>query len=63
MINNLLIRWWYVLPEYPPTNFDFKEALSFNKLREVPERKFKFEPEEINGCKKVYSLEHYKGVY
>ena len=27
IINDLLCRWWYILPEWPPTNYNYDKAL------------------------------------
>ena len=35
LVNELLARWWYVLPPWPPENYDITDKLRKNKLRLV----------------------------
>ncbi len=58
-----MCRWWYVLPDYPPADFNYQAALKFHKLREIPEKKFSKEVDIKDGLKKVYAIENFKGCY
>ena len=63
-VHQLLQRWWYALPQWPPDNFDTTEKLKENKLRLVEEKNWKKEV-EINSddYKKCVELPGYKYVY
>lgn len=39
------MRWWYALPDWPPTKFDYNAKLSELKLREVDLAMWKLEDE------------------
>ncbi|CAD8155169.1 unnamed protein product [Paramecium pentaurelia] len=60
----ILCRWWYCFDQWPPSDFDYEEALSKYKLRKVDLSVFKRES-EINdqGLRKVYEVNGYKGVF
>ena len=40
-MHQLLQRWWYALPKWPPDNLDVSEKLKENKLRLVEEKNWK----------------------
>ena len=63
-VYQLLQRWWYVFPKWPPDDFDTSELLKENKLRLVERKKWKMEA-EINSddFKKCIELPGYKYVY
>ena len=63
-VHQLLQRWWYALPPWPPDNYDTSEKLRENKLRLVEEKNWKKEV-EINSddFKKCLELPGYKYVY
>lgn len=64
MVADLLCRWWYVMPDWPPANFDFSRALADNKLRMVTLDRWEDEPDTDNsGRLKCYALTQYTGVY
>jgi len=35
LIYDVLKRWWFVLPDWPPVDYDYTTALEENKLRVV----------------------------
>jgi hypothetical protein len=35
VVYNILKRWWYCLPDWPPKDFDFNAELTKNKLKLV----------------------------
>jgi len=35
LIYDVLKRWWYCLPDWPPRDFDYSETLVERNLREV----------------------------
>ena len=60
----LLQRWWYALPPWPPDNYDTTEKLRNNKLRLVEEKNWKKEVEiNSDNFKKCMELPGYKYVY
>ena len=63
-VHQLLQRWWYALPLWPPENYDTSEQLKENKLRLVEEKNWKKEV-EINSddFKKCVELPGFKYVY
>jgi len=64
IIDEILCRWWYGLPEYPPLNYDYEPKLKENKLRKVNADAWLIEkdetPEGLRKCKEVTS---YPGVF
>jgi len=63
-VHQLLQRWWYVLPMWPPENFDTSDKLKENNLRLVDEKNWKKEVElNSNNFKKCIELPGYKYVY
>lgn len=64
MVADLLCRWWYVLPDWPPVDYDFNKALEANGLRLVTLDRWEEEAEKDNkGRIKCYALTQYVGVY
>ncbi|CAD8064251.1 unnamed protein product [Paramecium primaurelia] len=60
----ILCRWWYCFDQWPPSDFDYEEALNKYKLRKVDLAVFKRESEINNqGFRKVYEVNGYKGVF
>ena len=63
-VHQLLQRWWYSLPMWPPENYDTSEKLRENNLRLVEEKNWKKEAEiNSDNCKKCLELPGYKYVY
>lgn len=64
MVADLLCRWWYVLPDWPPADFDYAKALERNNLRVVTLDRWEEEPDKNSkGMMKCYALTQYEGVY
>ena len=63
-VHQLLQRWWYALPPWPPENLDINDKLKENKLRLVEEKNWKKEV-SINSddFQKCIELPGYKYVY
>eukprot|EP00933_Yihiella_yeosuensis_P028268 TRINITY_DN22089_c0_g1_i1.p1 TRINITY_DN22089_c0_g1~~TRINITY_DN22089_c0_g1_i1.p1 ORF type:complete len:320 (-),score=109.86 TRINITY_DN22089_c0_g1_i1:191-1150(-) len=61
----LLCRWWYALPVWPPEDEAFyQEKLAEKKLRQVTIQEWEWVNEEdSNGRRKVYQLSQFRGVY
>ena len=63
-VHQLLQRWWYALPKWPPENLDVSEKLRENKLRLVEEKNWKKEIElNSDDYIKCIELPGYKYVY
>ena len=63
-VHQLLQRWWYALPKWPPDNLDISEKLKENKLRIVEEKKWKREVDlDSEEFKKCIELPGYKYVF
>jgi len=63
-VEEVLKRWWYVLPEWPPADFDYAPILESESLRKVDISLWKLEPEvDENGLRKAYELEWFKGIF
>jgi hypothetical protein len=64
LVTKILQRWWYALEDWPPSDFNYAEALGRKRLRLVAKENWSVEP-TINdqGLEKVMSLPGYPGVY
>ncbi|CAD7966903.1 unnamed protein product [Amoebophrya sp. A120] len=65
LISDILSRWWYVFPQWPPPDFDYSRALRKQGLREVPIPEFLNAPEidPQTQLKKVYQLGNFRGLF
>lgn len=45
LIYDVLKRWWYALPDWPPANYDYQPSLEANKLRLISKQKFRIAPD------------------
>ena len=64
LINDLLERWWYALPSWPPENYDTSEKLKENKLRLIKIIDWKKEPKlDKNNFEKCFEMPGFKYVY
>lgn len=64
-VAELLCRWWYVLPDWPPNDPAYYEAeLTKRRFRKVKIEEWEWVPEEDQeGRKKVYELTQFRGLY
>ena len=63
-VHQLLQRWWYALPQWPPEILDVSEKLKENKLRLVEQKNWKKEVElNSDDYIKCIELPGYKYVY
>ncbi|CAK8987520.1 unnamed protein product [Durusdinium trenchii] len=64
-VADLLCRWWYALPDWPPADEDFyKPKLEAKRLRQVTIQEWEWVPEEDDrGYRKVYQLSQFRGVF
>eukprot|EP00929_Paragymnodinium_shiwhaense_P117970 TRINITY_DN8947_c3_g1_i1.p1 TRINITY_DN8947_c3_g1~~TRINITY_DN8947_c3_g1_i1.p1 ORF type:complete len:274 (+),score=79.35 TRINITY_DN8947_c3_g1_i1:114-935(+) len=66
IVAELLCRWWYALPDWPPPMNDkyWTEQLEKRNLRQVQIEEWEWVPDEDSkGRKKVYGLTQFRGVY
>ena len=64
LVYQILRRWWYALPKWPPENYDPSEKLKENKLRVVQLADWKKEPNvDENNFNKCFELSGFKYVY
>lgn len=57
------MRFYYVLPKWPPENYDYTPVLTQHGLRRVDQKDWKREPEERGGLKKVIELDSFPGYF
>jgi hypothetical protein len=65
VVADLLCRWWYALPDWPPQDEAYyAPKLADKKLRKVEVQEWEW-VSEVNeeGCKKVYELKQFKGIF
>ena len=64
LVYELLQRWWYALPPWPPENYDVSEKMKENNLRIVKIIDWKKEPKfDKNNLEKCMELPGFKYVY
>mmetsp|Transcript_4513 Transcript_4513/g.10643 ORF Transcript_4513/g.10643 Transcript_4513/m.10643 type:complete len:303 (-) Transcript_4513:102-1010(-) len=65
VVADLLCRWWYALPDWPPAEEELYQAeLAKRKLRKVSIQEWEWVPEEdSSGRRKVYELSQFRGLF
>ena len=64
LVADLLCRWWYVMPEWPPADFDFGRELEKRGLREVNLDDWEEASDtDKEGRLKCYALTQFPGVF
>lgn len=64
LIARILCRWWYVLPDWPPPNYDYSEALRKRNLKLVSLEEWEAADDvDEAGFTKVYQIAHFEGVF
>lgn len=63
LVAELLCRWWYALPPWPPEAYDYDGALAAQGFRQVPIEDFEDEEDVTDGLLKVFSLSGWPGLY
>lgn len=65
VVADLLCRWWYVLPDWPPNDDAFYQAeLAKRSLKKVSIDQWEWEPDiDSKGRKKVYELTQFRGLF
>lgn len=64
LIASVLSRWWYVMDDWPPPNFDYATELKKRKYKQVSFDQWE-EADDIDaeGFTKVYEITHFPGMY
>ncbi|EZG78222.1 putative unchacterized apicomplexan-specific serine rich low complexity protein [Gregarina niphandrodes] len=64
LIAKVLSRWWYVLDDWPPKDFDYEKELAERKLKRVGFEQWEAEDDvDEQGRTKVYEITHYPGMF
>ena len=64
IVADILCRWWYCMPDWPPADYDYSKILERQKLRVVTLDAWEEAPEiDSAGRIKCYALSQYKGLY
>jgi hypothetical protein len=64
LVADILCRWWYVLPDWPPADFDYALKMKDERLRVVALDKWEDSPDvDSHGFMKCYALTQYKGMF
>ena len=63
LVYELLERWWYALPDWPPNNYDDTQKLIENRLRLVKINDWRREPKYKDNFEKCMELPGFKYVY
>jgi len=64
LVKDILKRWWYVLPDWPPKDFDYNTALRSKKLKRIDLAVWKMhKDEDEDGFKKVFEITGFPGMY
>jgi len=63
LVYELLERWWYALPDWPPNNYDDTQKLIENRLRLVKINDWRREPKYKDNLEKCMELPGFKYVY
>jgi hypothetical protein len=62
IVNKILIRWWYGLPDWPPVDYDYTSALKARNLFLISEGKHE-SPSLSRGLVIVVNIEGYPGIF
>lgn len=64
LVADILCRWWYAMPDWPPADYDYVSRMSQEKLRLVSLDRWDDEADvDGNGFVKCYALTQYKGLF
>jgi len=64
LVAKILSRWWYVLPQWPPKNYDYRPHMLKEKLREVSETRWEDEHDvDGEGLRKCKQHKEFPGVF
>ncbi|KAF4692258.1 hypothetical protein FOZ60_013795 [Perkinsus olseni] len=64
LVSEVLCRWWYAMPPWPPANFDYEKELARQGFRVVGLQDWEEEDDiDQEGRGKVYPLAQFPGVY
>lgn len=64
LVYEILKRWWYCMPEWPPVGEDYSKKLEEQNMRELSVEEFRIS-EEVNseGRRKVQPIPGYQGLF
>ncbi|CBZ51029.1 conserved hypothetical protein [Neospora caninum Liverpool] len=64
LVAQLLCRWWYVLPDWPPADFDYVTELTNRRLKLVTLEEYEdLDDVDEQGFTKVYQISAFPGVF
>lgn len=64
LVYEVLKRWWYCCPDWPPVGYNYSKDLAEKQLRRVEQKYWRIEPEiDATGCRKVYEVASFPGVF
>lgn len=64
LVADLLCRWWYALPDWPPEDQHYEAKLLERNLRKVRVAEWEWLPEEDSkGLRKCYELSQFRGCF
>lgn len=64
VVAELLCRWWYVFPDWPPDDKEYYlKKLDSLGYRQVSIQEWEWVPEEENGKKKAYPMSQFRGCF
>jgi len=64
LVYEVLKRWWYCVPDWPPVGYNYSNDLAEKQLRKVDQRYWRIEPEiDATGFRKVYEVPSFPGVF
>eukprot|EP01053_Blabericola_migrator_P002432 Blabericola_migrator_1__2431@NODE_1685_length_4002_cov_97_585260_g1092_i0_p1_GENE_NODE_1685_length_4002_cov_97_585260_g1092_i0NODE_1685_length_4002_cov_97_585260_g1092_i0_p1_ORF_typecomplete_len413_score86_99CDC27/PF09507_10/0_00068HHV5_US34A/PF17087_5/0_14Herpes_LMP1/PF05297_11/0_93FAM176/PF14851_6/6_7_NODE_1685_length_4002_cov_97_585260_g1092_i018573095 len=64
LIAKVLSRWWYVMEDWPPADYDYQAELEKRKLKQVAFDQWE-EADDVDseGFTKVYQITHFPGIF
>ncbi|PHJ16571.1 unchacterized apicomplexan-specific serine rich low complexity protein [Cystoisospora suis] len=64
LVAQLLCRWWYVMPEWPPPDFNYEAELRKRRLKLVTLEEYEdLDDVDEQGFTKVYQISAFPGVF
>lgn len=57
------MRWWHVLPEWPPEDYDYEGALKKEGYYLVNAKEYRIADEVVDGLTKACELDGYRGIF
>ncbi|EER11648.1 uncharacterized apicomplexan-specific serine rich low complexity protein, putative [Perkinsus marinus ATCC 50983] len=64
LVSEVLCRWWYAMPPWPPLDYDYEKELNRRGFRIVTLQDWEEEADlDKEGRAKVYALSQFPGIY